>query len=62
MELACKDKITSNELQKLYGRHIANGSIFCTECELQIIYIRRSNVIIRKYGKLVSDNIHSIIK
>lgn len=32
------------------------------KCELQIIYIRRCNVIIRKYGKLVRDNIPNIIK
>lgn len=31
MELACKGRITSNELQKLYDGHIANGSILCTD-------------------------------
>ena len=31
MELACKGRITSNELEKLYDGHIANGSILCTD-------------------------------
>ena len=31
MELACKGRITSKELEKLYDGHISNESILCTD-------------------------------
>ena len=31
MELACKGRITSHELEKLYDGHISNESILCTD-------------------------------
>ncbi|OOM47510.1 hypothetical protein CBEIJ_27670 [Clostridium beijerinckii] len=31
MELACKGRITSKELEKLYDGHVTNGSILCTD-------------------------------
>lgn len=40
MELACKGRITSNELETLYEGHIGHNSILCTKviCNLQMIY------------------------
>ena len=31
MELACKGRITSKELEELYDGHISNESILCTD-------------------------------
>ena len=43
MELACKGRITSNELETLYDGHMANGSILCTDSHKS--YIQHINAL-----------------
>jgi hypothetical protein len=41
MELACKGRITSKELEKLYNGHISNESILCTGvCMICVIFCK----------------------
>jgi hypothetical protein len=62
-----KLRISFNSLaEKTFGISFKRFFFFwddtVNKCELHIIYIRLCNVIIRKYGKLVRDNISNIMK
>lgn len=55
MELACKCRITSNELEKLYDGHVANGSILCTDSHKS--YIQFANYLSLEH-KLIKRGKH----
>lgn len=44
-DLACKYRITSTELEKLYNANISNGSILCTDSHKSYVQFANRNLI-----------------